>query len=512
VLLPIRTIFEAPTIEALARRLDGAPQPEPSERSNESGLEISPATKEGPQPVSVMQESILRMERELPGLPQFNLSFAFRLQGALNVEALQRGVAELAHRHDSLRASFAWKNGRPVASIAKGTRARSFLVVENLAARATRGGRTHRLVLRKAELVAEQEAWVPFDLARAPLFRMRLLRLGHDDHVLLVVLHHIIIDGWSIGVLFEELSALYSAVAAHRSAQLPAPALQFADVTRWQRRWCETTAAGRQITDWKEHLRGASPVFPTDRMDGSTLLASPVAYEPIELNKDLMARLSALGGARSATLFMALLTGFKTMLLARSGHNDLCVATAMANRAQENTERVVGLLENTAVVRTRLELDLSFGEALDRVRHAVLEAHARQQLPFDILAARLAEDDGFELAAITQAFFILQNAFRPLRLPDVAVRPFGDVFRQGQAVMPVDRTWLAVTLKETEDGIIGSCCYKTELFESDTLHHWIADFRTILATGVESPEMSLGRIAEHCFISSRRHPATTTSD
>ena len=162
---------------------------------------------------------------------------------------------------------------------------------------------------------------------------------------------------------------------------------------------------------------------------------------------------------------MTLLTGFKAMLLAASGRNDICVATAMANRAQEKTERVVGLLENTIIVRTRLDLDLSFAEALDRVRHSVLEAHARQQLPYDILAARMAEEDGLELASITQAFFILQNAFRPLRLPDVAVRPFGDVFRQGQAVMPVDRTWLAVTLKETEEGIIGSCCYKTELFE-----------------------------------------------
>jgi non-ribosomal peptide synthetase component F len=224
-----------------------------------------------------------------------------------------------------------------------------------------------------------------------------------------------------------------------------------------------------------------------------------------------VARLSALGSAQSATLFMTLLTAFKTVLLAQSGRNHICVATAMANRSQEKTERVVGLVENTVIVRTRLDLDLSFGAALERVRHAVLEAHARQQLPFDILAARMAEEDRLGLASVTQAFFILQNAFRPLRLPDVAVRPFGDVFRQGQAVMPVDRTWLAVTLKETEEGIIGSCCYKTELFESDALQSWIATFRAILAKGVENPEMPLGRLAEHCSISFQPRPATTTS-
>jgi amino acid adenylation domain-containing protein len=506
VLLPIRTIFEAPTIEALARRLDAARQT----RSSEPRLEISRTSSRGTQPLSVMQESILTMERELPGLPQFNLSFAFQLQGPLNVAAFERSVAEIVRRHDSLRASFAWQNGRPVASIAKGVR--PSLVIEDLAGEAARGGdRTRRLVLRKAELVAEQEAWMPFDLARAPLFRMRLMRLGHDDHVLLVVLHHIIIDGWSIGVLFEELSALYSAFAGRRSAQLPAPALQFADVTRWQRRWCETRAAEQQIADWKEHLRGASPVFPTDRADGGTLLSSPVAYEPVRLTTDLVTRLSALGGAQSATPFMTLLTGFKAMLLAASGRNDICVATAMANRTQEKTERVVGLLENTIIVRTCLDLDLSFAEALARVRHSVLEAHARQQLPYDILVARTVEEDGIEPAPITQAFFILQNAFRPLCLPDVAVRPFGDVFRQGQAVMPVDRTWLAVTLKETEEGIIGSCCYKTELFEADTLQRWIANFRTILAKGAENPEMSLGRLAEIGSVASELRPATSTS-
>jgi amino acid adenylation domain-containing protein len=508
VLLPIRTIFEAPTIDALARRLDVAREA----RSSEREPEISPTGKDGFQPLSLMQESILRMERELPGLPQFNLSFAFRLQGPLNITAFRRSLAEIVRRHDALRTSFAWKNGRPVPSTARGARARSSLAVEVLTGGATpRADRTNRLVLRKAELVAEQEAWMPFDLARAPLFRMRLLRLGHGDHVLLVVLHHIIIDGWSIGVLFEELSTLYSAFATGRSAQSPAPALQFSDVTRWHRRWSGTRAAQQQIADWRENLRGASPVFPAGRADGSTLLASPVAYEPVRLTGDLVARLSALGGAQSATLFMMLLAGFKAMLLAQSGRNDICVATAMANRAQQKTERVVGLLENTTIVRTHLDLDLSFAQALDRVRHAVLEAHARQQLPFDILAARMAEEDGLDLASITQVYFILQNAFRPLRLPDVTVRPFGDVFRQGQAVMPVDRTWLAVTLKETEGTIIGSCCYKTELFESDTVQSWISNFRTILAKGAENPQMSLGRLAELCAIASRPRPATTTS-
>ena len=199
----------------------------------------------------------------MPGLPQFNLPFAYRLQGPLNVPALERSLAEVVRRHDSLRTGFGWAGERPIALIAPASEVDSSLVIEDLAAGTPVGNdRAKALLLKKAELRAEQEAWTPFDMTRAPLFRTRLLRLGPDDHVLLLILHHIIVDGWSIGIFFEEVSELYSAFAAGRQAQLPEPALQFSDFARWQRRWCTTDSATRQFAYWKEHLRGASPVFP----------------------------------------------------------------------------------------------------------------------------------------------------------------------------------------------------------------------------------------------------------
>jgi amino acid adenylation domain-containing protein len=490
--LPLRTLFEAPTIAALARRVNEAREAQ----SNEPAPEIAGVEEDSPQPVSIMQEHVLRIERELPGLPQFNLPFAYRLQGPLNVSAFERSVAEVVRRHESLRTRFAWVDERPIALIAPATDIDSPLVVEDLAAWAPIGnGRAKALLLKKAELEAEQEAWTPFDIGRAPLFRARLLRLAANDHILLLILHHIIADGWSVGVLMEEVSELYAAFATGHRAQLPEPALQFSDFARWQRGWSTTDAATRQFAYWKWHLREASPVFPTNGNLGGELLGSPIGHEPVHVSNDLVARLSALSYTRGCTLFMTLLAGFKTLLLARRGRNDVCVATAMANRCQVRTERLIGPLVNTTLIRTRIDADLSFEEALSRVRDSVLEAYARQELPFDILANRLAQEDGLDPASLIQVSFVLHNAFRqPLKLLDVAVRPFA--YREGQQVLPINRTWLTVMLEETPSGITGSCTYKNDLFEPNALQHWIADYKRILAKAAAKPEASLGRLAD----------------
>ena len=178
-------------------------------------------------------------------------------------------------------------------------------------------------------------------------------------------------------------------------------------------------------------------------------LTARIAQERFHISKDLVARLSALSHSRGATLFMTLLAGFKTLLLLRTGRNDICVATMMANRSQLGIERVIGPFANTTLIRTRIDADLSFQEALDRVRDAVIEAHARQELPFDVIAARLAEEDGVDPASLIRCHFVLQGPFRrPFKLHDVAVRPFG--YREGQSmVMPITRAWLRMTIKET---------------------------------------------------------------
>jgi amino acid adenylation domain-containing protein len=487
--LSIKALFEAPTVEALARQVDKARETQP----NDTSLEIAPVEGGGPPPVSIVQEQLLRIEREVPGLPQFTLPFAYRLQGALNIPALERSLAEVVRRHDALRTRFAWVDERPVALVAPAAEIAPFLVVEDLVA-GTKNNRAKALLLKKAGLRAEQEAWTPVDLTRAPLFRTRLLRLSADDHILLLILHHIIVDGWSIGIFLEEVSELYSAFAGGQQAHLSEPVLQFTDFARWQRWWCTTDGASRELAYWKECLRQASAIFPPHGDRGGAQLSWRVAHEPIDLPNDLVARLSALSRRQGGTLFMTLLAGLKAVLMARSGRNDICVATPMANRSQLRTESVIGPLANTTLIRTRINADMSFEEALRSVRDSVLNAYARQGLPFDILAARL-QQDALDAASLTQAFFDLRNAFRrPFKLPDVAVGSFGDIHREGQPRFPIDHTWLTVTLKEAPSGIIGSWSYKKDLFEAGNQKHWIADYKMILTKAAANPETPVGQL------------------
>ena len=245
---------------------------------------------------------------------------------------------------------------------------------------------------------------------------------------------------------------------------------------------------------FRSQLRGASPIFPTNGDIEGALLSSPTSHEPVHVPNDLVARLNALSHSHGCTLFMTLLAGFKSLLLARTGRADICVATAMANRSQHRTERVVGPFMNITLIRTQIDADLSFQEALSRVRHSVLEAYARQELPFDILAAGLEEEDGLDPASLIQASFLLHNASQPLKLPDVTVRSFA--YPDGQRVLPVDRTWLSVMLKEAPSGIVGSCSYKDDLFEPDIIKHWVADYTMILTKAAANPETSLGRLTD----------------
>src|SRR5438094_1880099 len=269
-----KDIFDAPAVVTLAARIERKKSAAAAPSLHDSSMEIIRVEDDAPPQLSILQEHALRIERKFPGLPQFNVPFAYRLQGPLNVGALARGLSEVVRRHEPLRTGFSWLDGVPVPLTTSADDINPLLVVEDLAAWAAPGkNKIEALLLKKAELQAEQEAITPFDMSRPPLLRARLLRLGPDDHVLLLILHDIIADRWSTGILIEEISQFYAAFIARRPPRLPEPVLQFSDFARWQRRWCTSDAAARQLAFWKERLRGASPLFAPKRNSGDALLA-----------------------------------------------------------------------------------------------------------------------------------------------------------------------------------------------------------------------------------------------
>jgi acyl carrier protein/NRPS condensation-like uncharacterized protein len=487
--------FDAPTVAALAARVKRSKKLHGSVSSSlcDPKNDNTRVASDSPQPVAIVQERMLRIEREVPGLPQFNLPFAYRLRGQLNVTALKRSLAAVVRRHDSLRTGFAWRGEEPVAFITPPGKIKPSLIVEDLAAAVPAGNsRAKALLRKKAALAAEQEALKPFDMRRAPLFRARLLRLGADDHVLLLVVHDIVIDGWSMGVFIKEVAQFYAAFVAGRQAQLPEPALRYSDFASWQRQWSTSDAADRQFAYWHKRLRKAAPLFATTDSDADDELGARIIQERLHLPNTVLARLSDLSHSRGVTLFVTLLAGFKALLLLRSGRNDICVATAMANRAQLRTENVIGPFANTAIICTRIDADLTFHETLDRVRDAVVQAYAHQELPFDVLADRLAQECGLDPEAFIQVYFVLQIGFRRrAKLPGVTVRPFS--YREGQSVMPINCTQLTMTLNETPSGIIGTCSYKSDLLAGQG---WIDNYKAILAKVAANPRQPLGQFTD----------------
>ena len=495
--LSFKDIFDAPTVAALAARLESSKKSTAAAwlRLQPSPARESHAGQNSALPVAIVQERMLRIEREVPGLPQFNLPFAYRLKGPLNVNALRRSLAAVVRRHDSLRTGFAWRDDAPVAFVTPPAKIKLALAFEDLAAKApTRNRRAKALLHKRAALAAEKESLQPFDMRRAPLVRARLLRLGAEDHVLLLVVHDIVIDGWSMGVFMQDFAQFYAAFAAGRPAHspepnLPEPPLRFSDFARWQRRWSASEAANQQFAYWHKRLRNAAPLLVNNDADE---LGARDIQERLHIPNATLARLAGLDLSHGATLFVTLLAGFKALLRLRTGRSDICVATAMSNRAQPGAESVIGPFANTAIIRSRVDADMNFYEMVDRVRVAVVEAYAHQELPFDVLAERLADEAGLDPELFIQAYFVLQIAFRrPIKLPGIIARPFG--YREGQSVMPLDRTWLTMTLNETPSGMIGACSYSNALCNG---RRWVDDYKAILAKAAANPKKPIGDFAE----------------
>ena len=325
--ITLSAFFEAPTVARLAVYIEAA------HRAAQSvpAPPIAPTPRQGPAPLSVAQEQVWRLDHALPGTPLFNLRYAMRLTGVLNVAALEQSVHEILRRHEALRTTFPTVDEQPVQAIAPAPR--PTLTVQDL----------QELPLTTREVETQwlvwQEAGKPFDLARDLLLRVRLLRLGVHEHILLVTTHHIVSDGWSLGVFMRELVALYQAFSTGAPSPLAEPPIQYADFAHWQHQWRHSEAMAAQLAYWQHQLRPPLPVLalPTDRPRGATV-SFRTARQTLRLPEDLSAALKNLSRREGSTLFITLVAALNVLLHGYTAHDDLCIGTLVANRQRQEVE------------------------------------------------------------------------------------------------------------------------------------------------------------------------------
>jgi hypothetical protein len=409
-----------------------------------------------------------------PNNPLYNVPRGLRVRGPLNDAALEQALNEIVRRHESQRTTFAVKGGEPVQVIAPSLRIP--LLRHDLAY--FPGFERES----EAQRIATEEAQRPFDLAKGPLLRALLVRMAVDDHVLLLTMHHIVSDAWSAGVFLKELTEIYDAFANGRPSPLHELPIQYADYACWQRQLLSGENLQRQLSYWRERLKGAPEVLnlPTSR-PRPKLPSYRGAYDSIPLASDFLPELRRFSQQEDATLFMTLLAGFQALLSRLSGQDQIVVGTDVANRSTTELERLIGFFINLLPLRTNVSGDPTFRELLSRVREVALGAYAHQEVPFEKLVEELRLERSLSHNPLVQVLFVMQNIPPQRReLAGLTLSSFP---------VPITRSKfdLAVFMVETEDTLIGNWLYSTDLFDRDTVFAIARQFETLLRHAVARP-------------------------
>jgi acyl carrier protein len=367
--LPLRGFFQSPSVSALAAEIENKLGTGEARES----APVAPAPRDSDLALSFAQQRLWFLDRLLPDKAAYNIPGAWQLQGPLDVPALERSLSALVARHETLRTRFALREGEPVQVIQAAQPVALALSDLSALKPAEREAR--------ARQIANAHAHHPFDLETEIPLRTQLLRLGAQEHLLLVNVHHIASDGWSMGVLARELSALYAAFTKGREPDLAALPIQYADYAAWQRQWLQGQVLERQLAYWKQRLADVAPLeLPTDR-SRPPMASYKGARLDVELPQALVQALKALGQREGATLFMTLLSAFQVLLYRYSGQEDIAVGTPIAGRGRTEIEGLIGFFANTLVLRSDLSAKPSFRELLARVRETALGAYTHQDLP-----------------------------------------------------------------------------------------------------------------------------------
>ncbi|MFZ6030187.1 MAG: amino acid adenylation domain-containing protein [Chloroflexota bacterium] len=434
-------------------------------------------------PLSFSQERLWFLDQLEPGSASYNIATALQLVGRLRVDVLQGSLNEIVHRHAVLRTTFVAHEGRPAQIIAPAMEVTLPLVSLQHLPQADRREEAVRL--------ATQEAQAPFDLARGPLIRAKLLRLGHDEHVLLLTMHHIVSDGWSLGVLNREVAAHYLAAAQGMPSPLPALPMQYADYAAWQRQWLQSEEPKKQLAYWKQQLAGAPEALnlPTDHPRPAVQTFNGASHVCL-LSKSLSEQLEAFSQRAGVTLFMTLLAAFQALLARYTGQEDIVVGTPVANRRHAQIEGLIGCFINTLALRTDLAGDPTFTELLRRVRESTLGAYAHQDVPFESVVDAVQPQRDLSRSPLFQTMLVLQNApIEAIKSPELTI----DLLDIDNKTAKFD---LLLSFNKATDGFLRSSWeYNTDLFTAETIVRMAGHFQTLLESVVREPERSLSQYA-----------------
>jgi amino acid adenylation domain-containing protein len=429
-------------------------------------------------PVSFAQQQLWVLDRLDPGTPAYNIPYAIRARGTLSIPALRESLREIVARHESLRTTFAEIEEEPVQIV--GDASPLDLTTIDLSDVSESGRESEAMRL------ARDEAQRPFDLISGPLLRASVLRLSADEHLLLLVIHHIVTDGWSMCVLLKEIGQLYDAYAAGRPSPLCDLPLQYGDFARWQRESLRGDVLDRHLVYWRGRLAGADPVLelPADRVrpgrrrpDGATQHAL--------FSSALRDRLKAIGRESNATLFMTLLAAFQVLLWRYTDQEDLLIGTPAAGRNHVELEGLIGFFVNTSVIRTDLSGNPSFRELLRRVREVAVEASEHQDAPFVKVVEALQIPRSLSYSPVFQVMFVFQNGPRQkLELTGLTLQELE--FDSGMAKFD-----LTVEMREEDEGLSCAFEYSTDIFEEATVTRMILHFRSLLEGVAADPDQRL---------------------
>lgn len=467
--LPLHELFTRPTVRELAPMLQGA---------NATALAPSDALRPrrhaGPAPLSFAQQRIWFLCQLMPGTRAYNMPQAIELVGGLDPRLLGRALDELVRRHAVLRTTFAAREGDPVQIVGPPRPVPIALYDLREHAPPERNARADALLAHQTQL--------PLDLARGPLLRVGLIRVADDRHILLLVVHHIVADGWSLGIMLSELSALVEAYRLGAPSPLPELALQYADYADWQRRRFDRGAVERQLALWRRRLRGIPPLeLPTSRTREG-LTAGAGSREDTTIDRELARLVNELARQEGATLFMVLLAAFAVLLHRLSGQRDFGIGTPMVNRQHVELEPLVGLFLSTLVLRMDLEGDPTFRTFLGRVKDRVVEAFAHSDVPFERIVEELQPERNLTRNPFFQVFF---NLLLPGRgEPQLLGLPARSV-SAGENPSPFDLTLYAL---EDDGYLLLSMLYKRELFDAATVKSMLEQFAELLSSIVRDPD------------------------